>query len=68
MRVIAAWRRLAYLDPGLPAELLPRRWCGDRARSLFTQLHEQLECRAQSHVMSVINTPVSSSTDRPRAG
>jgi phenylacetic acid degradation operon negative regulatory protein len=59
MNVLAAWRRLTYLDPGLPAELLPRRWCGDQARSLFTHLHQQLERRAQSHVMSVVNNPAS---------
>jgi phenylacetic acid degradation operon negative regulatory protein len=67
MNAIAAWRCLAYLDPGLPAELLPQGWCGERARSLFTQLHEQLERPAQSHVMSVINNPTSRDTDPPKA-
>jgi phenylacetic acid degradation operon negative regulatory protein len=54
MRVLAAWRRLAYLDPGLPAELLPRRWNGDRARSLFVQLHTTLAARASAHVIALV--------------
>src|SRR6202035_819625 len=28
VRVLTAWRRLPYLDPGLPAELLPPGWAG----------------------------------------
>ncbi len=56
MAVLAAWRRLAYLDPGLPTELLPKRWCGERARGMFTVLRNQLERRAQSHVRSVTAT------------
>jgi phenylacetic acid degradation operon negative regulatory protein len=54
MRVLAAWRRLAYLDPGLPAELLPRRWNGERARSLFAQLHTTLAPRASAHVIALV--------------
>lgn len=56
MTVLAAWRRLAYLDPGLPAELLPRHWCGERARTMFTQLRGQLEGRAQTHVRTAVAT------------
>ncbi len=54
MRVLAGWRRLAYLDPGLPAELLPRRWNGERARSLFAQLHATLAPRASAHVTALV--------------
>lgn len=54
MRVLAAWRRLAYHDPGLPAELLPRRWNGDRARSLFADLHGTLAPRASAHVTALV--------------
>ena len=54
MRVLAAWRRLAYHDPGLPAELLPRRWNGDRARSLFAALHATLAPRASAHVIALV--------------
>jgi phenylacetic acid degradation operon negative regulatory protein len=54
-RLLDAWRRLAYQDPNLPAELLPRRWGADAARALFTHLHDQLEPRASAHVMAVID-------------
>jgi phenylacetic acid degradation operon negative regulatory protein len=55
MRVLAAWRRLAYRDPGLPAELLPRRWSGEAARSLFADLHATLAPRASAHVVALVS-------------
>lgn len=54
MRVLAAWRRLAYRDPGLPAELLPRRWNGEPARLLFADLHATLAPRASAHVDALV--------------
>ncbi|MFI1647229.1 PaaX family transcriptional regulator C-terminal domain-containing protein [Streptomyces avidinii] len=36
------WRRLPYADPGLPRELLPAGWPGDRAAAVFAELHERL--------------------------
>ncbi|WP_327133938.1 PaaX family transcriptional regulator [Streptomyces sp. NBC_01343] len=36
------WRRLPYADPGLPRELLPADWPGDRAAAVFTELHGRL--------------------------
>ena len=30
-----AWRRFPFLDPKLPAELLPAEWAGARAAALF---------------------------------
>jgi phenylacetic acid degradation operon negative regulatory protein len=54
MRVLAAWRRLAYHDPGLPPELLPRRWNGERARALFADLHATLAPRASAHVIALV--------------
>jgi phenylacetic acid degradation operon negative regulatory protein len=44
------WRRLPYLDPGLPAELLPADWAGIRAADLFFALRAQLEEPARAHV------------------
>lgn len=35
IRMIDAWRRFPFLDPELPRALLPDRWIGDRARSVF---------------------------------
>ncbi len=34
-----SWRRLPYVDPGLPAELLPEGWPGGRSADVFTHLH-----------------------------
>ncbi|MEU4730514.1 PaaX family transcriptional regulator C-terminal domain-containing protein [Streptomyces sp. NPDC023588] len=36
------WRRLPYADPGLPRELLPADWPGDRAAAVFAELHDRL--------------------------
>ncbi|MFF4453046.1 PaaX family transcriptional regulator C-terminal domain-containing protein [Streptomyces goshikiensis] len=36
------WRRLPYADPGLPRELLPADWPGDRAAAVFAELHTRL--------------------------
>lgn len=47
------WRRLPYLDPGLPTELLPARWEGARAAEVFFGLRELLEDAAHDHVEAV---------------
>jgi len=49
------WRRLPYLDPGLPPELLPPDWIGQQARGLFASLVEHLQPAAKAHVRSVVN-------------
>ena len=54
VRVLTDWRRLPYLDPGLPAELLPGGWAGIRAADLFFALRERLEEPARTYVTSVI--------------
>jgi phenylacetic acid degradation operon negative regulatory protein len=48
------WRRLPYLDPGLPAELLPPDWAGIRAAEAFFTLRSLLEEPARAHVSQVI--------------
>jgi phenylacetic acid degradation operon negative regulatory protein len=48
--VLDRWRRFPYLDPGLPAELLPRGWEGRAAAHLFFELRERLEEPAMRHV------------------
>lgn len=47
---VTAWRRLPFLDPGLPAELLPENWMGTRAAELFFALQRRLEGPAHRHV------------------
>lgn len=54
-RAVTAWRRLPFLDPGLPADLLPRGWPGARAADLFFDLHDLLAEPAARHVSSVIS-------------
>lgn len=39
VQLVHAWRRFPFLDPELPAELLPERWAGTRAAELFATLH-----------------------------
>jgi phenylacetic acid degradation operon negative regulatory protein len=43
VRVVTEWRRLPYLDPGLPAEFLPPDWPGPEAVALFHTLRSRLE-------------------------
>jgi phenylacetic acid degradation operon negative regulatory protein len=53
VRLLTDWRRLPYLDPGLPAELLPGGWVGIRAADLFFALRERLEEPARAYVSAV---------------
>ena len=41
VRLVDAWRRFPFLDPQLPAELLPAGWIGARAAEVFHRRHEQ---------------------------
>lgn len=58
IRTLTAWRRLPFLDPGLPPDLLPRDWDGSRAAELFRQLQTLLSRPARDHVLAVIGEPV----------
>jgi phenylacetic acid degradation operon negative regulatory protein len=48
------WRKLPYLDPGLPEELLPPGWCGTEAAELFRELVDVLGARATARVEQVM--------------
>ena len=54
VRALTAWRRLPFLDPGLPEELLPGGWNGLQAASAFAALRERLAGRARAHALVVI--------------
>lgn len=54
VRALTAWRRLPFLDPGLPPELLPRNWDGMRAAALFDELRDRLAEPARTFARSVI--------------
>jgi phenylacetic acid degradation operon negative regulatory protein len=47
IHLVHAWRRFPFLDPKLPAELLPERWAGARAAALFEELHSSWAERSQ---------------------
>jgi phenylacetic acid degradation operon negative regulatory protein len=38
--LVHEWRRFPFLDPGIPAGLLPRNWPGRHARAVFTDRHD----------------------------
>ncbi|MDD7939105.1 PaaX family transcriptional regulator C-terminal domain-containing protein [Actinomycetospora lutea] len=52
--IVTAWRRLPYLDPGLPLESLPPDWTGVRAEDLVMELRELLAPLARRHVDRVV--------------
>jgi len=53
--MLTEWRRLPYLDPGLPLEPLPGDWAGLAAGELFTALDERLRERAAEHAGPVVH-------------
>jgi phenylacetic acid degradation operon negative regulatory protein len=47
IHLVHAWRRFPFLDPQLPAELLPGGWAGAKAAELFRERHEQWDAVAR---------------------
>jgi phenylacetic acid degradation operon negative regulatory protein len=39
--LVHSWRRFPWIDPTLPAELLPGTWSGTKAAELFARLHAE---------------------------
>ena len=54
VRALTDWRLLPYLDPGLPAELLPPDWIGIHAAGLFFTLQARLAGPAQAHASRIL--------------
>ncbi|GAA4354827.1 PaaX family transcriptional regulator [Angustibacter luteus] len=50
---LTAWRRLPFLDPGLPLDVLPSKWPGARAGHLFEGLTAALAPAAHRHLAAV---------------
>lgn len=44
--LVHAWRRFPFLDPDLPASLLPSGWPRGRAHDLFVRCHDRWRARA----------------------
>ncbi|RJO77031.1 PaaX family transcriptional regulator [Nocardia panacis] len=53
--MLTEWRRLPYLDPGLPLSLLPAGWHGVTAEQLFNDLNDTLSGPAREHAVQVIH-------------
>jgi phenylacetic acid degradation operon negative regulatory protein len=56
VRMLTVWRRLRYLDPGLPLELLPEGWAGVAAAELFEELDRALRPAADAHAAVVLRS------------
>ena len=54
--MVTEWRRLPFLDPGLPLDLLPDHWNGLRAEQLFTGLNRVLGPIARAHVSGIMHS------------
>ncbi|MFJ6793044.1 PaaX family transcriptional regulator C-terminal domain-containing protein [Streptomyces sp. NPDC091268] len=63
--MLTQWRRLPYLDPGLPGELLPADWNAVGARRIFQQLHEVLAAPSLLHVRQVTGLTEASEAPAP---
>jgi phenylacetic acid degradation operon negative regulatory protein len=55
--MLTQWRRLPYLDPGLPPELLPADWNAVEARKVFLTLHDLLAEPSLRHVRDIAGLP-----------
>jgi phenylacetic acid degradation operon negative regulatory protein len=53
VQVLTHWRRLPYLDPGLPPDLLPADWRGSQAADVFFELNDRLASAAHRHFAAV---------------
>jgi phenylacetic acid degradation operon negative regulatory protein len=49
VRLVQEWRRFPFLDPALPAPLLPTTWPGPAAAALFHARHDHWHAAAQEH-------------------
>jgi phenylacetic acid degradation operon negative regulatory protein len=48
-QLVHEWRKFPFLDPDLPADMLPRLWPRKRAHDLFGERHGQWHTAAQEH-------------------
>jgi len=53
--MVTHWRRLPFLDPGLPPELLPANWIGITARKVFSDLHRLLKPLSAQYFDQVVS-------------
>lgn len=53
--LVHAWRKFPFLDPDLPAELLPSRWPRQRAHDLFVDRHNAWSLPARAYFEELEN-------------
>jgi phenylacetic acid degradation operon negative regulatory protein len=56
IRAMAGWRKLPFLDPGLPAEVLPAGWEGERAAWIYFTLLGRLDAPATAWVTAMVDS------------
>ena len=56
IRLVHHWRSFLFMDPGLPAELLPTDWLGDEAARVFRTLYEAVDSAAWRYYDGVAQT------------
>lgn len=67
IRLVHHWRTFLFLDPGLPPQVLPADWLGDRAAAAFRVLYDALTDAAWAYYDSVAaGAPALSSTAMTR--
>ena len=54
IHAVTQWRRLPYLDPGIPLALLPSRWAAIEAENLFDELSTRLAPSAERFASSLL--------------
>ncbi|MGQ0481560.1 MAG: PaaX family transcriptional regulator [Pseudonocardia sp.] len=57
IQLVHAWRRFPFLDPQLPAELLPGGWAGAKAHTLFQDRHQRWSAEARRHWAALLDAP-----------
>jgi phenylacetic acid degradation operon negative regulatory protein len=56
-QMVHEWRKFPFLDPDLPADMLPRGWPRKRAHDLFQERHAQWHAAAQEHFAALEGAP-----------
>jgi phenylacetic acid degradation operon negative regulatory protein len=55
--LVHAWRKFPFLDPDLPAELLPRDWPRRHAHDLFASSHDRWRAKAVEYFAALEGDP-----------
>jgi phenylacetic acid degradation operon negative regulatory protein len=53
VELVHAWRRFPWIDPVLPAALLPTPWSGEKAVGLFSRLHAKWSAEAMTEWLRI---------------